>query len=181
MDTYIINSSPREKGSCAFIANKIEEDILKDKSVKTLNLNKMNYRGCQACYSCKLNNSFCVVDDGLSPYLADFSKADLFIILTPNYYGFCSGQLKLFLDRWFCLIDKHRRSKLKEGGKLFFIVTQGAPDRSNSGVLLKWIERFAKHYFLKFYGIVVPNCSKDNLDSPRLKFDEIKMALNMFI
>jgi multimeric flavodoxin WrbA len=180
MKINIFNSSPRKNGNCAFIKEKITSKYINENTIKEYHLNDLNYKGCQACYSCKNNNSFCVVKDDLYDMLPALIETDLIVLLTPNYYNHCSGQHKLFLDRWFCLSDKKRYSKFSAGTKLFFIVTQGSPNSQYSQGLVDWMKSFALNYQLKFYGLIIPNCNTNNTDGASLKINDILLHLNMF-
>ncbi|MCD8569145.1 MAG: hypothetical protein LRY50_12815 [Geovibrio sp.] len=46
---------------------------------------------------------------------------------------------------------------------------------------MEWAKRVFTHYGLKFYGMVIPNCAADSRDGIRLKMDEIRMSLSMFL
>ena len=181
MKIQVFNGSPRKNGNCAFIIDNIISKYINGNAVKEYHLNDLHYKGCQGCYSCKNNDSFCVVKDDLHNILPTLVETDLIILLTPNYYNFCSGQQKLFLDRWFCLSNKKRYSKFTSGTKLFFIVTQGSPNSQYSQGLVDWMKSFALNYQLKFYGLIVPNCNTSNTDGARLKINDILLHLNMFV
>jgi multimeric flavodoxin WrbA len=181
MNLQIFNASPRKNGNCAFIKNEIIAKYNDKNVIEEFHLNDLIYKGCQACYSCKNNNSFCVVEDDLNRLLPSLIETKVIILLTPNYYNFCSGQLKLFLDRWFCFSDKKGYSRFVNGTKLFFIVTQGSPNSQYSQAMVEWMKSFTSHYQLKFYGFIVPNCNNDNIDGARLKMNDILLHLSMFI
>lgn len=182
MDIVIINGSPRKNGNSSFIATELEKKFLeKGDSVKVLNLNDMSYKGCQGCLSCRKNNSFCVVNDDLGKLLSTFVETDLFVVISPNYYGFVTGQMKLFLDRWYCLKDANKRTKLREGAKGFFILTQGSPNRDHGKSVSDWAKHLFEGFGLKYYGYVLPGLSADNTDMAKVKIKEIIMNINMFM
>lgn len=181
MNFQIFNGSPRKNGNCAFIKEQLIAKYSGENFVKGFDLNDLNFRGCQACYSCKNNDSFCVVKDDIQHILPNLIEANVIVILSPNYYNFCSGQLKLFLDRWFCLLNKKRYSKFTNKTKLFFIVTQGSPNSQHSQMLVDWMKSFVSSYQLKFYSLVVPNCNSSNNDGVKLKLNDILLHLSMFI
>jgi len=180
MEVMIINGSPRTKGSCSFISNELLKKYSTEEKVDYLQLNKLNYKGCQACYSCKKNADSCIVKDDIEKVLKDIQHYDLIIILSPNYYCFISGQLKLFLDRWFCLKDENRRSRFEKKSKVFFILTQGSPNADISKNIMDYLNRVISSFNLKFYGYTVPSCSKDNLDMMKFKIKDIFLHMDMF-
>ena len=178
MNVFIINGSPRKDGNSYFIAEKLLE---KYEGAEFIHLNDLTYKGCQSCYQCRKNESFCVVKDDLGEILPKLVNADLIILITPNYYGQVSGQVKLFLDRWYCLKNSKRVSKMKQGAKLFFVVTQGAPNRDYANNMVNWAKKVFEGFNLKFYGYVVPGCHSDNVEVAKIKIDDMKMHLNMFV
>lgn len=182
MNVKIINGSPRKNGNSAFIADSLLKSFKeKGYSVDLLHLNEIDFKGCQGCLSCRKNNSFCVVNDELSKMLPKFVDLDLFVIISPNYYGAVSGQTKLFMDRWYCLKDGNRRTKLKEGVKAFFIFTQGSPNRDHGKSVVDWARHIFEGFGCKYYGYILPNCSSENIDMAKVKQKEIEMHINMFI
>ena len=181
MNFQIFNGSPRKNGNCAFIKEQLIAKYSGENVIKGFDLNDLNYKGCQACYSCKNNDSYCIVKDDVQHILPTLIETNVIVILSPNYYNFCSGQLKLFLDRWFCLSNKKRYSKFINGTKLFFIITQGSPNSQYSQILIDWMKSFASSYQLKFYSLVIPNCSSINNDGARIKLNDILLHLSMFI
>jgi len=180
MKILIVNGSPRKTGNCSFVIEKLKNKY-SDDDITILNLNEMNAKGCQSCYACKDNNSFCVVKDDLQNHLKEIIDYDLIILLTPNYYGLMSAQMKLFLDRWFCLKNNKRITKFTGKTKLFLIVTQGAPNRDHGKKITDWCKHFAESFGLKFYGYIFPGCQRESTDFVKLKYDDLSMSLNMFI
>lgn len=177
----MFDGSPRKRGACNYIAEQLIEKYKDDYNVNYVKLNDIGHVGCQGCYICKDSGSFCVQKDNLSQILSRLPDSKLIILLSPNYYNFLSGQVKLFLDRWFCLRDNKKVSKFKGDTKLFFIVTQGAGNTNYSKPIVDWLKSFAQVYNIKFYSFIIPNCDRENFDSARLKLGDLIMNLNMFI
>ncbi|MCA1933666.1 MAG: flavodoxin family protein [Calditerrivibrio sp.] len=181
MKVLIVNGSPRLKGNSAEIAeNLLKKYHEKGDNAKIVHLNCISMKGCQGCLSCRKNDSFCVVRDELGGMLPEFLEYDLFIIISPNYYGLVTGQMKIFLDRWYCFKTSDRRTKFNEGKKVFFIFTQGSPNRDHGKSVIDWGKYFFEGFGLKYYGYILPNCNVDNTDMVRVKLPDIYMNLNMF-
>ena len=92
--------SPRPNGNSARIAARFctaAENL--GAEVKTFALNKLNYRGCQACMACKTKLDRCILEDDLTPVLDAVRETDLLLLASPVYYGDLSSQLKGFIDR----------------------------------------------------------------------------------
>lgn len=182
MKVLILNGSPRKNGSSSFIADKIKEKYSSaEDSSDILFLNELNFSGCQGCLACRKHNSFCVVADEIHDTFPKIVEYDASIVISPNYYGFVTGQMKLFLDRWYCLKDKDRRSKFKENSKIFFVITQGSPNRDHAQNVVNWGKKVFESFNLKFYNYVISGCDFENTDMVRMKFPELSMHLNMFL
>lgn len=143
--------SPRTKGSSATIANhvlKIAGEL--GAETRSFELNRLAYRGCQACYACKTKFDRCVLKDDLSEVLAAVSEADAVVLASPVYYGDITSQLKGFIDRTYSYlvpdyITNPQKSRLTPK-KLVFVLVQGQPDETlfsdifpRYEGLLKWL------------------------------------------
>ncbi len=177
--TLLVECGPRDDGNCAYLAGLIAEKYA-DENVQKLKLWDLQYRGCSACRKCKEQDSFCVQEDDLKPWLAGLAKVDRVVLIAPNYMGFVNGEAKQFIDRWFCMKDRQKISRFKESAKLLFLFTQGSAQRDHGDNAQGWMKRVAEGYRLKFYGLTIPNCASDNHDGVRLKKDEIMMSISFF-
>lgn len=125
--------SPRKNGNSTKLAE-IVTYALEDKghNVQSFILNKMDFRGCQACGACKGKSEICILKDDLTPVLEAVTEADVIIMATPVYWGDISSQLKAFIDRTYSFLmpdfkTKEIKHRLPKGKKLVFIQSQGAP------------------------------------------------------
>jgi multimeric flavodoxin WrbA len=78
---------------------------------------------CSACVAA----GGCDLDDDLTACMEEVYAADLLILATPLYWYGPSGQLKLFLDRWSCLLDTQEeafRARMR-GKRSVLLVAQG--------------------------------------------------------
>jgi len=145
--------SPRTKGNSAVIARHFNETAENmGAEVKTFSLNKLQYKGCQACMACKTKLDRCVQKDDLTEILDAVRDADILVLATPVYYGDVSAQLKAFIDRTFSYLvpdyaTNPNPSRLPPGKKLVFIQTQGHPDENQFADIFP---RYSS--FLKWYG-----------------------------
>jgi len=136
MKIVCLNGSPRVKGNTATIAKNFCDSAEKSGAeVSTWYLNKMDFRGCQACNGCKTKSEKCVLKDDLSEVLDAVLESDVLVMATPIYYGEVSAQLKAFIDRTFSFLvpDFHnaeKPSRVNPGKKLVFISSQGNSDEN---------------------------------------------------
>ena len=136
MNIVCLLGSPRPKGNSAAIASrfcKTAESL--GAEVRTFSLNKLKYRGCQACMTCKTKLDKCVLKDDLAEVLDVVRDSDVLVMATPVYYGDLSSQLKAFVDRTFSYLapdyaTNPKPSRLPPGKKLVFIQAQGHPDEN---------------------------------------------------
>ena len=152
MKIVCILGSPRAKGNSATIAQRfIDSAEAFGAETETFVLNKLTYRGCQACMACKTSLDRCIMKDDLAPVLEAVKKADVLVIATPTYYGNITGQLKCFIDRTYSFLkpdylSNSRPSRLAPGKKLLFVITQGAPDENMFDNVFPHYDRFFKWY-----------------------------------
>jgi multimeric flavodoxin WrbA len=145
--------SPRPKGNSAALANHFCEAAARlGADIEVFALNKLKYRGCQACMTCKTKLDKCVLKDDLADVLNAVRSTDLLIMATPIYYGEVSSQLKAFIDRTFSFlvsdyVTNPNPSRLAPGKKLVFIQTQGSPDENSFNDVFPRYE-----YFFKWHG-----------------------------
>lgn len=134
MKILCILGSPRSKGNSAAIAHKfIETAQSLGADVRTFELNKMNYKGCQGCGSCKTKTEKCAVKDDLTAVLDAIPEADVIMITSPVYYQEVSGQVKCFIDRLYSFMPPNylqpgSKSRCPAGKKVVLITAQGAPE-----------------------------------------------------
>lgn len=180
MKVLIINGSPRAEGNCAWLSEQLAEKY-KDEDCEVVSLRELNFSNCGGCSNCRTGEGICETDDDLKPVLPKLLEADLIILSSPNYYAAVSGICKTFIDRWVCLKKRGGVPQFRPEQKIFFVFVQGAGNRSHGELAVEWAKKVFTHYGLKFYGMVIPNCSADSRDGIRLKLDEIRMNLSMFL
>ncbi len=152
--------SPRSQGHGATIVRALLDLLGKHGAcATTYELNRLSYRGCQACLSCKTTSDVCVAQDDLSAVLKDIRLSDLVIISAPIYMGEINAQAKGLLDRFYSFLAPDFRTnpgatRLPAGKKLVFVLTQGNPDeQSFGGVLSRHLRMFGMCGFTEVYPI----------------------------
>ena len=66
----------------------------------------LDISGCKACYACQERDG-CVQQDDMTDIYAKIEAADALVFATPIYWYHCTAQLKLLIDRLFCLFKWH--------------------------------------------------------------------------
>ena len=121
MKTVALIGSPRKKGNCDILVNKIVEKI--DGETEVIYLNDMNLGYCNACLGCQKGD--CVKDDDTRDIIAKIEDADLLIFSSPIYYGQITAQAKTVIDRFYMISQNPERSL--EGTKVISVFTQANP------------------------------------------------------
>jgi len=128
MKITAFNGSPRKNGNTRIVIEKILESASeKGLSTEIIDLNDMNIKGCQACYSCKKNGNNCVINDDMQKLHESVLSSDVIILGSPTYMWQVSAQTKLFTDRLYNFFNFNEPSKIK-GKKLILLFTQGSQD-----------------------------------------------------
>ena len=123
-----IVGSPRKNGNTNAVVQKVLEGAA-EAGAETRNfiLNEMNYKGCQACNYCKAHDK-CKLEDDLTEFLEELAAADAVVFGSPIYFAQFTGQMRLFLDRCYSLVNPDHTSRLPAGKKAVIVGAQGVPD-----------------------------------------------------
>jgi multimeric flavodoxin WrbA len=149
MQIVTLLGSPRTQGNSATIARHVNATAeALGAQVRTFELNKLSYRGCQACYACKKGHETCVLKDDLTEVFAAIDAADLLVLASPVYYGEITSQLKGFIDRSYAwlrpdYLSNPQPSRLAPK-KLLFVLTQGHPDATLFADIFPRYEQFLR-------------------------------------
>jgi multimeric flavodoxin WrbA len=126
----MVNGSPRKSGGTSAVFEALREGIESaGVEVREYRLNDLNFHGCQGCMGCKRTGS-CVVADDLSPVLEDIRSADALVTGSPIYMFAVSGQLSLFLNRLYSLIDGEYRPYAGRTRRYLSVYSMGSPSAS---------------------------------------------------
>jgi len=102
MQVVGIVASPRKQMNTDTIVQRILEGCQESGvSIAKIYLNELEIQPCQACKV--QDGSGCVYQDDMEQIFDVFDKADGLIIGTPVYYNTVSSQMKLMIDRSYCL------------------------------------------------------------------------------
>ena len=153
MKVVCLLGSPRSKGNSAAVAAefmKTAESL--GAQTQTFLLNKLDYKGCQACYVCKTKQEHCALEDGLTPVLEAVRDCDLMVLATPLYYAEVSSQTKAFIDRTFSFIKPDyltnpQPSRLEPGKKGVWIIAQQGAEQAHAADVFPRYD-----FFFKWYG-----------------------------
>lgn len=164
MKIVTLLGSPRSQGNSNAIARRFQETAANlGAEIRTFELNRLTYRGCQGCYACKKSLDHCILNDDLTEVLTAVTEADLVVLASPVYYGDVTAQLKGFIDRTYSYLKPDYLTNLTPSRltpkKLLFVLTQGHPDEALFADIfprydgfLKWLG-FTENHLLRLCGV----------------------------
>lgn len=108
---------------------------------------------CQACIAA----GGCGLEDDFDWVMERVYAADLLVVGTPLYWYGPSGQLKLFLDRWSCLLDREEevfRARMR-GKRAAIVVAQGERGFYEAAPCLQMLEWTFRYLDMPTVGRIV--------------------------
>lgn len=170
----IVNASPRPKGNCGTIANRLV-DQLDDAEVELVLFRNKDINYCKACDACKRMDALgCAQKDDMTALLPDIDNCDALVLLSPIYWNDLSAQAKTFVDRFYAFVNpaqKNMSAASKFGKKIAIITTNGTGDPAfyaeKSQALADGgmgAAGFTESKVLAFGGISEPGSAAENAD-----------------
>jgi len=106
MKVLAFNGSPRKNGTTATLLKKVLEGAASQGAeTEYIQLNQLNMKGCQACFSCKKRGGKsygkCALKDDMTELYGKIEQADAFVLGSPIYFGYITAESKMFIDRMF--------------------------------------------------------------------------------
>lgn len=102
MKVIALNASPRLIGNTSNVLNELLDEIEKE-GIETEHIQLYGYDlcSCNDCRSCEIRgDGRCIMeDDELNNLMDKLRKADGLILASPCYFGACSTQMKIFMER----------------------------------------------------------------------------------
>lgn len=84
MKIVCLLGSPRSKGNSSVIAKRFCDTAERfGTEIQSFALNKLTYRGCQGCMSCKTTSEKCLLKDDLAEVLDAIREADVLVSVHP--------------------------------------------------------------------------------------------------
>ncbi|MBM3302076.1 MAG: flavodoxin family protein [Deltaproteobacteria bacterium] len=129
MKIVAVLGSPRSKSNSTALARILMEKARElGAQTEEFALNKLQFKGCQGCETCKTKLDHCVLKDDLTQVLDAVKQADAVVLATPTYFGEVSGQFKTFFDRTYSFLNSDFASRLAPGKISVFVMAQGQTD-----------------------------------------------------
>lgn len=114
-----ISGSPRKGWNTETLVKRaLERAASVGAETELIDLYAQPLKGCLECFACKRKNNktggLCAIRDNMRPILEKALSADIIIIGSPNYFGYPSGMVRAFLERFLYPLTSYQ---LGEDGK----------------------------------------------------------------
>jgi multimeric flavodoxin WrbA len=124
MKVVALNGSPRLIGNTSNIIHEVSDELEKE-GIETehIQLYSSNLAMCNDCRSCEIRgDGRCILeDDDLNDIVDMMREADGLILASPCYYGACSAQMKIFLERAGMILEKGDKGLRRKVGGAFVV------------------------------------------------------------
>ena len=121
---------------------------------------KFKSPGCTACMGCKANKEYrCVIKDEVSDFVATLPTYDAIVMASPLYWWGMTAQLKIVIDRMFCLdkFDESGNSVSAISGKVSGLLATAAGEiESNLEILDRQWKAASDFMEMKYESLLVP-------------------------
>ncbi len=167
MKVLAFNGSPRKNGTTATLLNKVLEGAASQGAeTEFVQLNQLNMKGCQACFSCKKRGGKsygkCALKDDMTELYGKIEQADAFVLGSPIYFGYVTSEAKMFIDRMFPYLNfGNYSSNFPKKIPIGLVYTMGADDER--GKMFKEPLRFNKMIFSMLFGSAETLFSMDTM------------------
>jgi multimeric flavodoxin WrbA len=132
LKVLILKGSPRERGNSATLADQAAAGAVQaGAEVESIYLHGLDIRACDGCDLCKEEGVPCVIEDDMQSLYPKLLQANALLLASPIYWFTYSAQLKLCIDRWYGLWNRH--ADAFRGKPVGFILTYGDSDLYTSG------------------------------------------------
>ena len=101
MKVIAINGSPRLIGNTSNILGDIGGEFEKEGiEFEHVHLYSYDVDPCNDCRSCEMRgDGRCIMEDSFNDLADELRQADGILLASPAYYGSCTSQMKLFMER----------------------------------------------------------------------------------
>jgi multimeric flavodoxin WrbA len=135
----LLIGSPRKNSNTHLLAREAERALIeRGVLTKTVFLNDLSFRDCQACHGCKQEgNETCIIRDDMQEIYSMMEEYAGIIVAAPVYFGSVPATAKAWLDRLVPFIDINLQPKLPAEKQVSFIFTQNMPDPASFRLALQ--------------------------------------------
>ncbi len=114
MKILILQSSPRAKGSTAWMADEYKKAAeAAGHEVTVCNVSRMKIAGCLACEYChNKGNGACIQKDDMQQLYPLMAEAEVLVLASPIYYFTMNAQMQAPIHRMYCVMKPAKVQKM---------------------------------------------------------------------
>jgi len=151
MKILALMGSPRKRGNSDLLVEAFFEGARKRGALaEKVWLNDLRIHGCQACLACHKTGR-CRQRDDMTGVYERLLSADLWVLATPVYWWGPTAQLKMAIDRFYCLAYGDQPQLIK-GKSLVLLATCADAPRIATPFLRGMLRESAKFLQMKWAG-----------------------------
>jgi NAD(P)H-dependent FMN reductase len=161
MKFITIMGSPRKSGTTARVLDTLEARLSQQShEISRVSIAEMDISGCEGCGECQKNPGSwtCRQKDDCRAVFDAMRSADGVVYATPLYGWDYAGQMKLFLDRHFCLVNGYGSAShcsALAGLRSLLLVTCAGPEKGNADLIQQAFDRFCGYTAMENRGKLV--------------------------
>jgi multimeric flavodoxin WrbA len=162
MKITLLNGSPRKNGNTNTILSIIIERLNKEIfEPQLINISDYKINYCLGCHECEKTKK-CIQTDDMEIIYNSLKNVDLICIASPSYWGYTTGQLKVFFDRSTPYCNTIDGKSIFPKGKKGIAISLRAGSKINESLeIIKSIE----HYYSHLEITPIKNISFENIQS----------------
>ena len=169
MKVLSIFGGPRKKGNTVTVLRWVEEELTNlGHTVGRVNVVDERVGGCLGCTNCQEfpDEPGCVQKDDALWIFEKMIHSDVILYSCPLYCWSFPAQLKLLIDRHFCLITGYnvgQPKSLVQDHRTALLVTCAGPVENNADLIKETFHRFSDYLLARPVGeLIVPFCTTPN-------------------
>jgi Multimeric flavodoxin WrbA len=141
MKVTTIFGGPKNNGNTSKALNIFEEGLIsKGHEIERINVNDLKLNGCLGCNMCMINQDkpYCIQKDDVMSVFKRIMSADVIIYASPLYAFSFPAQLKLFIDRHYCLVTDPglpNQSSVMKDKRVALLMTCSDPVENNADLV----------------------------------------------
>ncbi len=183
MKILFLNGSARSNGNTnallSIIAEKLDRNVFE---ARIINISDYKISYCLGCHSCETTRK-CIQNDEMENIYHAFEKSDLICIASPSYWGYVTGQLKVFFDRSLPFCNTiHGETTFPKGKRGIALSIRAGANEKESLEIIKAIEHYFSHLEITPLSNMTFENVKNNTDLTSIevkkKIDEFVLELN---
>jgi multimeric flavodoxin WrbA len=112
---------------------------------RKVSLGEVRIGYCMGCRTCESTGA-CVQNDDMKMIIEEISKSDIIAMGSPSYWGYVTGQTKVFFDRSLALCDRKTGQPRTSAGKVgISLAVSAGPQESGNKALIDAMECYFRN------------------------------------